>query len=341
MTADLEQFPVPPLRYGATERTVGTYSHALVKRGYTVDLIAKKGSVRFNGERYTPPHATAAYWRRAVCKLWYQPVSLWAARHADVVHCHSRIDYLVSLLATSIPVAIHFHNDARQDHVDWILARRRKNIRLVAISHSQVEHIKQKEFFDVVYSVPELSRFPYQSAATQPPYLVYLGRVNYNKGADIAIRVAKQTGMPLKIVGPVRDEPGNREFYEEKILPFLDAERVHVGEVSEEEKLRILAGATAFIFPMRWREPMGIVMMESLACGTPVIVSNRASAPELIRHGRTGFLCESESDFEHAVGRIGEISRRECRAEAEARFDVARMIDQIEEVYLRAGAPAR
>ena len=338
MTADLELFPVPPLRYGATERTVETYSRGLCAMGHTVDLIAKNGSTRFNGRLFTPPGPTQAYWSRAACKILYQPISLWAGRRADVVHCHSRMDYLFSLLKTSTPLVVHFHNDARQDHVDWILRRRRRNLRFVAISRSQIEHIAQKDLFDIVYSVPPIGQFPFRETADQPPYLVYLGRVNYNKGADIAIQVAKRAGMPLKIIGPVRDEPGNEAYYREKIAPFLGPDCLHLGEVTNEEKLRILSGATAMVFPMRWKEPMGLVMIESLACGTPVIVANRASAPELISHGKTGYLC---NDFEHfvtAVYEIGRIDRRICRREAELRFDVPKMIEEIENVYAQAGA---
>ena len=136
MTADLGLFPVPPVRYGATERTVATYSRGLSTRGHTVDLIAKAGSTRFSGELHTPPAPSDAYLSRAYCKLLYQPVSLWAARHSDVVHCHSRFDYLEALFKTSKPLALHFHNDARQDHVDWLMRKRRRNLRLVAISHS-------------------------------------------------------------------------------------------------------------------------------------------------------------------------------------------------------------
>ena len=338
MTADLNAFPVPPLRYGATERTVETYSRGLCAREHTVDLIAKSGSCRFNGELYTPPGPTDAYWNRAVCKLWYQPVSLWAARHADVVHCHSRMDYMVALLRTSTPLVVHFHNDARQDHVDWVLRRRSRHIRLVAISRSQIEHIAQKEYFDVVYSAPPIKQFPFREIADTPPYLVYLGRVNYNKGADIAIQVAKRVGIPLKIVGPAREEPGNEAYYREKIAPFLGPECTHLGEVTNEEKLRVLSGAAALIFPMRWKEPMGLVMIESLACGTPVIVSNRASAPELVSHGKTGYLCDEFEDLVAAVNAIGKIDRGECRKDAERRFDVPQMIDEIERVYALASA---
>ena len=117
MTADLGLLPVPPPRYGGAERAVETFSRALCARGHTIDLIAKAGSTRFNGELYTPPGPSAAYWSRAACKILYQPVSLWAARRADVVHCHSRFDYLFSLLKTSKPLVIHFHNEVKQDHV--------------------------------------------------------------------------------------------------------------------------------------------------------------------------------------------------------------------------------
>jgi len=333
MTADLNHFPVPPLRYGGAERAVAVFGEALSERGHIVDLIAKSGSRRFNGELYTPPGPSDGLLSRAFCKAWYQPLSLWAARHADIVHCHSRTDYPVAIYRTEIPMVIHFHNEPSQEHVSWILRHRSRHIRLVAISRSQIEHIAQKEFFEVVHSVPPIDPFPFQERPQTPPYLVYLGRVNHDKGADIAVQVARRAGLPLKIVGPVRDEPGNEAFFREKIKPYLGPDCVHLGEVTEEEKLRILAGATALIFPIRWREPMGIVMIESLACGTPVVVANRASAPELVTHGKTGFLCEELEDFVGAVARIGTISRLACRREAETRFGFPEMIRKVEAVY--------
>jgi glycosyltransferase involved in cell wall biosynthesis len=336
MTADLGLFPVPPARYGGAEMGVATMSRALCRRGHTVDLIAKAGSQRFNGELFTPPAPNASYLSRAACKILYQPVSLWAARHADIVHCHSRIDYLEALLRTRIPLAVHFHNDARQDHVDWLLGRRRRNIRLIAISRAQIAHLTHGDAFDIVHSVPAIRDFPFAPVAEEPPYLVFLGRVNHNKGTDVAIEVARRAGLPLKIVGPARNEEGNEAFYREKIAPFLGPDCVHLGEVSNEEKLRVLHGATAMIFPIRWNEPMGIVMIESLACGTPVIASNRASAPELITDGKTGFLCREVDEFVEAVRNIGRIRRSDCRREAEARFDAPQMVREIERVYARA-----
>jgi glycosyltransferase involved in cell wall biosynthesis len=333
MTADLSHFPVPPLRYGGAERAVAVFGEALSARGHIVDLIAKHGSQRFNGELYTPPSPSDLYLSRAFCKILYQPVSLWAARHADVVHCHSRTDYPVAIYRTSKPMVIHFHNEPSQEHVSWLLRQRSRRIRLIAISRSQIEHLSQKEFFEVIHSVPPIAGFPFRETPESPPYLVYLGRVNHDKGADIAVQVSRRAGIPLRIVGPLRDEPGNQAFYREKIAPFLGPECVHLGEVTEEEKLRMLAGATALIFPIRWREPMGIVMIESLACGTPVIVSNRASAPELVSQGRTGFLCEELEDFVRAVSDIGSISRRVCRREAETRFGFPEMIRRVEGVY--------
>ena len=219
----------------------------------------------------------------------------------------------------------------------WLLSRRRRNMRLVAYKPVPNRGYRPEGIFRCrLHAFLRSGNLLSGRGPTKPPYLVYLGRVNSNKGADRAIQVAKRAGLPLKIVGPARDEPGNDVFYREKIAPFLGPDCVHLGEVSNEEKLRVLSGATAMIFPIRWREPMGIVMIESLACGTPVIVSNRASAPELVSHGKTGYLCDGFEDFVAAVNKAGRIDRSECRRTAEMLFDVPRMISEIEK-RLRPG----
>jgi glycosyltransferase involved in cell wall biosynthesis len=175
--------------------------------------------------------------------------------------------------------------------------------------------------------------------ALQPPangarsYLAFLGRVTSNKGADTAIEVARRSGMKLKLAGNISQEAGGREFFETQIRPRLGDDVEYVGPVDDKTKNKLLRGASALLFPIRWAEPFGLVMAEALACGTPVIAARCASAPEVIEHGKTGFLCDSEDDMVAAVGRLTEIDRACCRQAAEGQFSSERLVqDYLESI---------
>ena len=171
-------------------------------------------------------------------------------------------------------------------------------------------------------------------------YLAFLGRISPEKRPDLAIALAKQTGIPLRIAAKV--DPVDRAYFTREIEPLLDHPLIeYIGEIGEEDKAAFLGGARALVFPIDWPEPFGLVMIEALACGTPVIARRRGSVPEVIRHGRTGFIVESMADMVRAVRRLDRIDRAECRREAEDRFSVERMADGYEVLYRRLGARAR
>jgi glycosyltransferase involved in cell wall biosynthesis len=155
-------------------------------------------------------------------------------------------------------------------------------------------------------------------------YLLFLGRLTANKGVDLAIATARRCQLPLVIAGNRPDEPGAASFFKEQVEPHLDGQCVRwVGAVTDQQKQELLGRAAALLFPIRWEEPFGIVMVEALACGTPVIATRRASTPEVIEHGRTGWLCEPTVEaLADAVARLPAIDRHHCRQAAEQRFDV-------------------
>jgi glycosyltransferase involved in cell wall biosynthesis len=190
-----------------------------------------------------------------------------------------------------------------------------------------------------VYHGIELDQF---TLNPQPGgYLAFLGRIAPEKGLDTAIRVAQQAGWPLRIAArrPLRHDgdPNVRtdwEHYRQDIQPLLERDHAQlIGEVAGPAKDQFLGGAAALLFPIRWPEPFGLVMVEALACGTPVIALEHGSVPEVIQDGVTGFICSSEEELVAAIGRLGELDRARCRAEAERRFSPSAMAAAYEQLY--------
>jgi glycosyltransferase involved in cell wall biosynthesis len=327
--------PVPPNQYGGTERMAGFFCEAMSRRGHCVHLLAGFGSNSYGGRVITHRAPSLGYFSRAFRKIWFQILSLWAARDVDLIINFGRLDYLWALFRTRVPILCRLANPVAQSEIDLVLAQRRKLIRFLGISQSQMSGLEPRELIQVIYNPTDIERFHLQEAAAEPRYLAFLGRITSNKGADTAIEVAKRTGLKLKIAGNISNEEGGREFFETRIRPQLGEQIEYVGPVDDAAKQRLLGGAQAMLFPIRWNEPFGIVMIESLACGTPVIATRCASTPEVIRHGHTGFLCDSTDELVQAVKRIGEIRRKDCRAEVERRFTLDVITDQHETLLIQ------
>jgi glycosyltransferase involved in cell wall biosynthesis len=171
-------------------------------------------------------------------------------------------------------------------------------------------------------------------------YLAFLGRLTPDKGPDAAIRIARAVGMPLQIAAKI--PRGETHYFKEQLQPLIDGEQVRlIGEVNDEAKARFLAGASALLFPIDWPEPFGLVMIEAMACGTPVIAFRSGSVPEVIDQGVTGFVVEGEAEAAQAIGRLGEIDRRRVRAHFEQRFTAKRMATEYLELYEKLAAGKR
>jgi len=163
-------------------------------------------------------------------------------------------------------------------------------------------------------------------------YLVWLGRITPNKGLDTAINVAKKSGMMLKI-GAFVDE-GDKEYFEGTIRPLLDDSIQFIGEMTDpEQKSKLLGEASAFLFPIRWHEPFGLVMVEAMACGTPVIAFNKGSVSEIVEDGKTGFIVENEDEMVASIRKIGSIDRNYCRERVLSKFTVDQMVEGYLEAY--------
>ena len=318
--------PVPPCQYGGTERVADLLAQEWSRRGCIVDLMAGLGSRSYSGRLHLHRPPSSSYPSRVRRKLQFQLQSLWAARDCDVVCNFGRFDYLEALLRLGKPVLHTFHNPIDQAQVDAAEQRARS---APVLFHCISSHqYSQADFHLPTAVIPNpIDPGQYREGAGDCGYLAFLGRLTHNKGVDVAIRAARQAGFPLLLAGPVPEEPGAQAFFEAEVQPALRrGEAQWLGLLDDAGKQELLGRARALLFPIRWDEPFGLVMTEALACGTPVIATRRASTPEVIRHGITGFLCDpAEPDpgaFVEAIRRLPQLDRRQCRLDVMRRFSV-------------------
>jgi glycosyltransferase involved in cell wall biosynthesis len=185
-----------------------------------------------------------------------------------------------------------------------------------------------------VYNGVPVDRFDFQSTVSEDAPLIFLGRIAPIKGTHHAVRVAQESGRRLVIAGNVPDNQKEQVYFEEEIKPFVDGEQIrYVGPVDDEKKNELLGRAAAFLMPIEWEEPFGIVMAEAMACGTPVIGFDRGAVPEVVTDGETGFICEDVEEMTAAVARVSELDRSDCRCRCETHFSAHVIVDEYVELY--------
>lgn len=324
--------PVPPSHYGGAERIVALYAQEFERLGHRVHLLAGPGSQRYGGRLHIHHAPSQAYLSRAHRKIRFQLQSLWAARDCDVVYNHGRFDYLESLLAVNKPLLHCFHNGVDDEQIAFAEQRMRSRAAFHFLSESQRSAAK--------ISAPNILIRNFVDVNTMAAgdggggYLCFLGRLTSNKGVDVAIAVAKQSGRKLIIAGNISSEEGGEQYFREQVKPHLDGEQISwIGPVNDPQKRDLLSRADALLFPIRWQDPCPVVLIEALACGTPVIATRRASVPEIIDHGITGWLCDpvepSVDAFVEGIRSLPRLDRRACRIAAETRFDVRMVAPEV------------
>lgn len=333
---------VPPDAYGGTERVVATLCDELVRRGHDVTLFAPGDSRTLARLEPTVDQALwqcdpplkdfAPFWAMTLDAIWDHLAEF------DIIHSH--LDYWGFPLARHAPVPVVTTLHGRLDLPELQpLYRRFKEVPLVSISDAQRRPVWWANFVGTVYHGIELDQFTF--SPRPEGYLAYLGRISPEKGLDSAVRIAHRAGLPLKVAARM-PLPHTQDFnvqadwtyFQEVVQPLLEHDQVEfVGEVAGADKDRFLGGAAALLFPISWPEPFGLVMAEALACGTPVLALDYGSVPEVVQDGFTGFVRQDEDELVQAVTRIGELSRRTCRAEAERRFSPAAMAGAYEQLY--------
>jgi glycosyltransferase involved in cell wall biosynthesis len=323
---------VPPKLYGGTERIVSFLTEELVRQGHEVTLFASGDSTTQAHLVPVTPHSLrldeSCIDRFAHHILLVEQV-LKRAEEFDVIHFH--IDYLHYPVSRRVPVPQVTTLHGRLDIPDLVpLYQEFQEMPLVSISNSQRRPLPDANWQATVYHGLPKDLLDFHP---QPDdYLAFLGRISREKRADRAIEIAKRAGMRLKIAAKVDD--ADREYFEREIEPLLDQAHVEfVGEINEHQKNDFLGRARGLLFPIDWPEPFGLVMIESMACGTPVIAFPCGAVPEVIDDGVTGCLCDSIEAAVESVGRLAEWDRRRCRDKFEERFTIERVAQQYVDVF--------
>ncbi|MCZ6628039.1 MAG: glycosyltransferase family 4 protein [SAR324 cluster bacterium] len=323
---------VPPKLYGGTERVISYLTDTLVNMGHKVTLYASADSstlanlvpmcdrsLRLDPDCIDP----LAHYVRMLERVFQD------SRQFDIIHFHTDYLHFPLVRRHRVPTLTTLHG--RLDIAELRpLYQEFSEMPLVSVSNSQRKPLPWVNWVGTVYHGLPFHLYPFQPRTGS--YLAFLGRISPEKKVDSAIAVAKRVGMPLKIAAKV--DRVDREYYQSIIRPLLDDPLIeYVGEIGEREKGSFLGNALALLFPIEWPEPFGLGMIEAMACGTPVIARRQGSVPEVVSHGTTGFICETQAEMVEAVERVAFLRRADIRSECELRFSATRMARDYLTVY--------
>lgn len=320
---------VPPPGYGGTESVVCQLAQGLTAAGHEVVLFATGDSTapvpivyamasanwdRIGHGEVELPHVMRGYEALAGC---------------DIIHDHTLLGPAWAL-ATGYDRVVTTSHGPFSGELRAIYRRYGKRLPVVAISHDQASHAPEIAVDRVIHHGVDPGEYP--QGGGDGGYLLFLGRMTPDKGVREAVLAARAAGEPLIIAAKNR-EPAERAYFTEEIEPLLTDDVDVRGEVTGDAKLALLGAAKALLNPIQWAEPFGLVMIEAMACGTPVVACPNGAAPEIVDTGRTGFLCSDPADLVRAIHRVGELERAACRAAVSQRFSTARMIDDHVALY--------
>jgi glycosyltransferase involved in cell wall biosynthesis len=325
---------VPPKLYGGTERVVSYLTEELVRLGHDVTLFASGDS---QTKARLVPACDRALWRDPECNetlphhvRLIEMVFRQASRF-DVIHFHCDYLHFPFLRYHPIPAVSTLHGMLRRHDLE-LLFEENPDIRLISISDDQRRPFPGANWLATIHHGLPRNLHTFREQAGD--YLLFIGRVSPQKRLDRAIEIALRSGRRLRIAAKIYEE--DRAYHEAVIAPMLRQAKSQVeflGEVGGRDKDELIGDAAALLFPIDWPEPFGLVMIESLACGTPVIAWPHGSVPEVIENGRTGYVVETIDDAVVAVENLGQIDRACCRQTFEQRFDARYMARQYEAVY--------
>ncbi len=323
---------VPPKLYGGTERVIAWLVDELVELGHEVTLFAS-GDSRTRGRLHPVwPHALRLGRQRtdanAASTLLLEAISK-RAKDFDLIHAHIDWLHLPLLRRLGVPFITTMHGRLDLPGLSNLI-REFQDASFVSISDNQRLPLPDANWCGTIQHGLPTNLF--RPSYSQGSYLAFLGRLTAEKGPEDAIRIARAAGMPLRIAAKIpRTETA---YFKKHLEPHIDGEEVRlIGEVNDASKQPFLAEAAALLFAIGWPEPFGLVMIEAMACGTPVIAYRSGSVPEVIDHGVTGFIVESEQEAVDAVHQLAGLDRRKVRERFEARFSAHRMARAYENHY--------
>jgi glycosyltransferase involved in cell wall biosynthesis len=327
---------VPPVGYGGIELIVSRLSDELVRRGHEVTLFASGDSETLGELRSVVPQALRldeSIVEPGVYDLLQMKNLMECAMEFDLIHFHTGFSALPWAQGLDRPIVHTTHGGFSEDNVK--LFNQYRHQLYLSISNAQRRFAPELNYVSTVYNGIDPQDYPFHAEAQNPPYLAFLGRMSPEKGVHHAIAIAKETGWPLKMAGKI--DKIDRDFFKTEIQPHIDGEQIqYFGEVSNAEKVSLLGNAAITLFPITWHEPFGLVMIESMCVGTPALGIKMGSVPEVIAHGKTGFVCESIEDMIESIPAALQLSRQACRDHVVSKFSIEPMVNGYEDAYKKA-----
>ncbi len=323
-------YAVPPSGYGGIEAMVAGLVDGLVARGHHVVLVGagepKTAAQRFHAVFSDPPSARLG---EPMPEVLHAAVAaaLFEREELDLVHDHTLAGPLLAR-GRSLPTVVTAHGPVSGEAGDYLVALDH-SVDVVAISQAQRRLRPEVNWLTTAHNGIDVASFPLGKG--DGGYLLFLGRFSPDKGAHLAIDAASVAGRRLLLAGKL-NEPAERAYFADAVAPRLGGCVEYVGEADAATKRELLAGAEALLFPVQWDEPFGLVMVEAMACGTPVVALRRGSVPEIVADGESGFVVDDEEGLVRAIDAVALLDRRRCRARAEL-FDNARMVEGYEASY--------
>lgn len=330
---------VPPKKYGGIEIMVDVITKELMRRGHDVTLFAS-GNSKTNA-KLESVFAKSLFeenvdWFHRSQNLIHAANAFRLADKFDIIHNHMGDNALFFSQITKTPMLTTLHNvlpnpenSKSDEYITYDYYSKKTNF--ASISFNQRIHTDiNLNYIDTVYNGININDFTFNLKPKN--YFVWLGRIHYGKGMWEAVHAAKETKSNLIAAGNMTCESDEKYF--KTVEPMIDGKKIkYIGEVGPKKKNSLLGSAIALLFPIRWEEPFGLVMAEAMACGTPVIAFKRGSVPEIVKHGKTGFVVEDEKGMIDAMKNIGKIDRLECRKHVEKHFTIEKMVVAYEAVY--------